>query len=60
MQGEVEITAPYPLLSKAGIKKDFSLTLISDSSIKILGGHREERGTITEAICDIWTARFKT
>jgi hypothetical protein len=38
MQGEVEITAPYPLLSKAGIKKDFSLTLISDSSIKILGG----------------------
>jgi hypothetical protein len=60
MKGEVEITAPYPLLSKAGIKKDFSLTLILDSSIKILRGAGSNVEQITEAICDIWTARFKT
>jgi hypothetical protein len=60
MQGEVEITAPYPLLSKPGIKKDFSVTLISDSSIKIFGGAGSNVEQITEAICDIWTDRFKT
>jgi hypothetical protein len=60
MQGEVEITAPYPLLSKVGIMKDFSLTPILDSSIKILGGAGSNVEQITEAICDIWTARSKT